>query len=97
MQEVQEHLYRTILETAQGTKTQWDKKQKVYTDENGISQVLISYNDLLRLVKQAMMSGTTLQFDKAIMGLDDKPLFYRALKFEDTSQGNLLIGEYLKE
>ena len=90
-EDITEDCYRDILEAAYETQTKWSKQQKNYIDEKGASQTLISYNDLLHIVKRAMMAGTIFECKRAQFGSEDVPLRYRALKHEKID-GNFAVS-----
>lgn len=81
-QDLTDDYFMHLLEIAHGDKTHWDKKQKNYVDENGISQTLISYNDLLLIVKRSVMAGTLLETERFALGLIDSPYKFKLLKHQ---------------
>lgn len=75
--------YCEILRIANGDDTHWDKQQKNYVDQNGNAQTLISYNDLLSIVKRAMMAGTVIVGEQYLLGNMDTPCKFKLLKHQD--------------
>ena len=80
---VTEKEYRELLETINGTKTEWDKNKKAYVDEKGASHTFITYNNLLTILKQSMMSGTFLESSLKLANPEETTIIvYKKLKHD---------------